>query len=168
MNQKEKQKIIDERVKNGKIQPLYIPELLEFVGKLTKKEEKISTLQNNDTKALREIFRLTFSPDVNFMLEHKEVKDLEFEDIDIADYSLAPSTLFREFKRLSIFTNEKGQNLRKTKLKILLSQMFSGMYKEDIDLVKAVFTRKLPYKGITANLVKDTFPGLIPEKPQAV
>ena len=157
----EVQKQLDAKSRAGKI-PLFIPEILEFVGKLPKKADKIEVLQNNDSKALQEVLRLTFDPSIKFRLKTKEARAIPFEDMDIADYPLAPTTLFREAKRLHYYTSES--NVREEKLKIMLSQLYSSLYVDDADLVRAMFSKKLPYKGITFSLIKEAFPAQWPEK----
>ena len=158
----ETQVILDDKVRKGNI-PLYIPEILEFVGELKSRKDKIETLRNNNSVALREILRLTYSDEVEWIITPAYAKEIEFHDMDINDYPLAPSTLYREFKRLNIFTTERGSNLRESKINILLSQMYSSLYEPEIKLIQAMVTRKLPYNGVTEKLVRETFPNLLPD-----
>ncbi len=162
MNKKEKQEILNQKALRGGMN-LFIPEIFEFVGTTKSKDDKLAILRNNSSPAMLTILRLTYSSDITFLMSFNEVKKIEFEDMDIADYTLAPSTLYREHKRLNIYTNERGLNLRKTKLHILMSQLLSSLYNDDREIVIHMHKRKLPFNGLTENLVREAFPDLLPE-----
>ncbi|NDB83826.1 MAG: hypothetical protein EB127_14045, partial [Alphaproteobacteria bacterium] len=60
---------------------------------------------------------------------------------------------------------EGGNNdLTKLKREQLFIGLLESLDKEDAKLLCAVKDKKLPYKGITQQVVKDAFPGLIQEK----
>lgn len=162
MNAEEKQEYLNQKALSGKIQ-MYIPEVFDFIAELKTKEEKMEAIKNNYSPAMGTILRLAYSPDVTFLLTKKEVAAIKYEKMDIPHHSSAPITLFSEHKRLNIFTNERGSNLRKEKLSILLSQMFSSMHDDDIKIIKNMMNRKLG-KGITEAFVREVFPELLPAK----
>ena len=53
-------------------QPLF-SEILEKVGKLTTKKEKVAYLQQNNTDALRMVIKSSFDPEMNWLLPEGDV-----------------------------------------------------------------------------------------------
>jgi hypothetical protein len=147
---------LTDKAKKG-LRSLYIPELLEVVANAPE-EERIQILKNNDGPALKELFRLTYT-DIEFLLTPEEVEAVKFEDIDIPAYSAAPCSLYSEHRRFNIFTPERGSNLRKSKLEILLSQMLSSLYAPERDVFVGLFSKK-PLNGVTKEMAQEVYPDL--------
>ena len=83
--------------------------------------------------------------------------------MDIRDYDLAPQTLFLLAKRrLFAFTNcREGGVISKEKVIRNLGMIFSSLHHEEVELLKQVINRKIKANGLTANLVREAFPGLL-------
>lgn len=155
-----------ELVKKGKSKRLYIPEILEALNHFNKKNDKIAVLKHNNSTALKEILRLVYSPTVKFKLKYSEVKNIAYEDLRIDDYGMAPATLYKEYRLLKYCVDNNKNNVRPEKLKVIISQLFSSLCKEEVELVKNIFKKKLPYNGLTEALVRDVYPEFFPDKPK--
>lgn len=155
----EKNKEYFDRIKAGKIKPLYVPEILEAAAHYKKVEDKIEVLLNNDCPAIREVLRLAYDPDVEFTIGHKEAKKIEYHHMDVPDYDQAAGTLHTEWKRLKYITTDSAFNMPKTKQMNLLAQIFTILHQPEIDLIRAMIKgRNLPYEGITEKVTRRCWP----------
>ena len=158
--EKEREVYFD-RVRRGKIDPIYVAEILEAAAYYKSKEEKAEVLLANDCPALREYLRLTFDPDIEWTITYKEMKKIKYYHMDIADYSLAPSTLHREWKRLKYLTTDQDYKLTHEKKCQLLANMFEVLHQPEIDLIKASMQgRSLPFTGVTEKLTRMCWPNI--------
>ena len=146
---------------------LSIPEILEQVAAAPTKAEKIATLQKYNNPTLRDILRLNFDPNVEIDLP---AGPAPFKtDRSIVDNSLTESNLYNEARRLYLI--EKGHpkrapGLKKIQVENIFIQILEGIHWSEADLLNLVKDKKLAgaYKGLTAALVSEAFPGLLTEK----
>jgi hypothetical protein len=152
---------------------VYFPEIFEEVGKAKTRKEKIAILHKyRDVKGFYEILKLCYDPNIHWVITRKDIENLEYEDMDIADYDLAPTTLFLLARRqLKNYTNLRQPPLKKNKVLRLISGHFSSLYYKEVELFKQLVEGRIQEKGLTEKLVREAFPGLLsdpiePPKPK--
>lgn len=133
-------------------------EFLEKVSRLKKNEEKVAALRANDSYVLRVILQAAFDPSVKFLLPP-----------GIPPYT--PSKLFdqenvliREVRKMVYFIEGFYPNLKQTKRETMFIELLETCASKDADMLCYVKDKKLPWKGITLQHVKDALPGLIADE----
>lgn len=138
---------------------LSISEILEKVSRLKAKEDKIAGLRAQESKPLKDVLKYTFDNRIKFLLPEGPVP-----------YTPLPThegqgQLYHESRKLYLFVSFDGvplhPNLNALKRQTLFIQFLESIDPKDADLIVSIKDKKMPYKGITATLVKEAFPGLI-------
>jgi hypothetical protein len=132
-------------------------EIFEDFDKCTTKAERIALLQKYDHKNFREFFIAAFNDSIEF-------------DVEIPTYRPAPEPAGLNFTYLSsevpkLYRFIKGhpsraEGLTGAKQKSLLVVILESLHKDEADLLVKLFKRKLEVKFLTANLVREAFPGI--------
>ena len=136
---------------------LGIFQVLEQASKLKATEEKIDFLRVNNSPSLQIILKYAFDPAI--------VWDLPAGDPPYkpCPYPAQEMRLMAEARRLYLFIKGGNPNLTKLRRESLYIELLESIHPDDAALLNAVKSKKIPYKGITAKLIKETFPGLIVE-----
>jgi hypothetical protein len=136
-----------------------ISEILALCAKQTSTKDKIDVLQRNDCIPLRVILSYALNPNVKWLLPTgtPPYKPSEFLD--------QQGNLYRNIRKINLFV-EGGDHpdMHTIKRETLFIQFLEGLDPEDAKLICSVKDKRIPYKGITANLVNNAFPGLLPDK----
>ena len=159
--------LMNKKLMEGKTGTIYIPELLAKIGEYKTREEKIRVLHANQSPALLKLFDLCYSDDIDWDFSRRDLDHIKIKGkLDIADYDMAPSSLFRMAMKLDMFTNRKKQGNRMSKEKALkvIGEWFSAMHQNDIEVIKQVVDGNFTYKGVTRKLISAAFPQLLPVK----
>jgi hypothetical protein len=137
---------------------LAIYEILQNASKLTKKEEKIQYLRNNYNPVLGNILKYTF--------DNQFIWDLPPGDPPYkpCEYPDSHGMLYTEARKLYLFLRGGNPNLTPFKRETLFINLLETVHPEDAKLLLSVKDKKLPYKGLTLNLIKEAYPGLIDEQ----
>jgi hypothetical protein len=134
------------------------PEIfIEFQTAPTRKE-KIDVLRRYDSGRFREFLFLMFSPNVEFDVEIPKTYKVNHEP-----EGMTMSTLHIEVTRLYRFVKghpKKAVGLTGEKQKNLLINVLESIHKDEAELLIKVMKReaKIPY--LTAQIVKEAFPGI--------
>ena len=134
------------------------PEIfIEFQTAPTRKE-KIDVLRRYDSGRFREFLFLMFSPNVEFDVEIPKTYKVNPEP-----EGMTMSTLHIEVSRLYRFIKghpKKAVGLTGEKQKNLLINVLESIHKDEAELLIKVMKReaKIPY--LTAQIVKEAFPGI--------
>lgn len=122
--------------------------------------DKAALLQQHVSDPLLIILKYAFDPNIKFILPEgaPPFKACEFLDQE--------GRLYAELRRLYLFIEGGNPSLTKAKREYLFIQLLESIDKQDAELLCAVKDKKLPYKGMTAAVVKKAFPGLLPEDEQ--
>lgn len=122
--------------------------------------DKVALLQQNASDPIFIILKYAFDPNIKFILPDgaPPFKPCEFLDQE--------GRLYAELRRLYLFIEGGNPSLTKVKREFLFIQLLESIDKQDAELLVAVKDKKLPYKGLTAAVVKKAFPGLLPEDEQ--
>jgi hypothetical protein len=135
-----------------------VAEFLEKVSKLKKKEEKVVALQHNDSYIIRTILQGAFDPRVKWLLPEgiPPYKPSELVDQE--------NVLIREARRLIHFVEGGNPGLKQLRRETLFVELLESIHPLDAKLLCAMKDKKLPFKGITEDVVKEAFPGLLPDE----
>ena len=134
---------------------LGLAEILENASKLQTRKERAEYLKKHDCRALQDIVQYALHPAISWDLPegnppYKPCVHLDQEQM-----------LYKELKRLRLFVNGGGGNLKKTRLEALFIELLESVHPKDAELVLLMKERKLP-KGITPSIIEEVWPGLIP------
>jgi hypothetical protein len=141
----------------------FIPEVFKLVKEAKTKKDKIAVLHEYQSiKGFYDILKLTYDPKCEWKVTRKEIEHLVYQDMDIAYYDLAPTTLFLEARRrLYNFTNAK--TLKKEKVIKLIARMFSSLYHEEVEFFKCMVDGDI---GVSVAVVREAFPGMLNDDPK--
>jgi hypothetical protein len=141
---------------------LGISEILSQISKIknvAERQNALATCANN--KALMQILHACFHPEVKFVLPDGAPNYTKLEkSVD------AQGTLYREAKKLYLFIEGLAPPMHQLRRETLFVQLLEALDPDDAELLLSVKEKKMPYKGITYDLVASTFPGLLPEDGQ--
>jgi hypothetical protein len=134
-----------------------VAEFLEKVSKLKKKDEKINLLKANDSFVIRTILQGAFDPRIKWLLPEGEPPYKPNELVD------QENVLIHDARKLIHFVEGGSPGLKQIKREALFIEMLETVTPSDAKLLVAIKEKKLPWKGITPDIVKEAFPGLLPE-----
>jgi hypothetical protein len=131
-------------------------EFLEKVSKLKKKDEKVEALKYNNSYALRTILQAALDPRLKFLLPEGEPP---YKPNDLPDQE---SVLLRECRKLVYMIEGPYPNLKQVKREQMFIELLENVAPADAKMLCAIKDKKLPFKGITEDMVREAFPGLLP------
>jgi hypothetical protein len=133
---------------------LSISELLQKTDNLPSKKEKIEFLRAQANKPFLEILRHFLDPSIKFLLPEKvNYRFNEFTDCD--------SVLYAKARELYLFVEGGHPTLTQDKRDKLWRLFLEALSPSDALLMLEIRNKKLPYKTVTEELIKEAFPGLI-------
>lgn len=138
---------------------LGIAEILEQISKIPKKVDKLTELQKHaGNSTLLTILQGAFDPRIEWLLPEGVPP---FKKNDLHDLE---NVLYAEVRKLYLFVKGGNDNLKPLRREALFIQLLESLAPADADLLCAIKDKKMPYKGITQQLVKEAFPGLLPNE----
>jgi hypothetical protein len=135
-------------------------EFLENVSKLKKRDDKIEALRFNNSYELRTILQGAFDSRIKWLLPETNppYKANELQDQE--------AVLLREMRKLSYFV-EGGQPVKsQAQREVMFIQLLENVAPADSILLLAIKDKKLPWKGIDEQMVREAFPDLLPVESQ--
>ena len=137
---------------------LGIAEILKLASEQKTKQDKINILHKHSNDSLLKVLKHAYCPSIKFVLPEgtPPYKENVFDDCQ--------PMLYQEIRRMYLFVEGGNNDLTKLKREQLFIGLLESLDKDDAKLLCAVKDKKLPYKGITPQIIKDAFPGLIQEK----
>jgi hypothetical protein len=132
-----------------------VSEFLENVSKFKKKEEKVKVLQENDHFAIKTILQGAFDPRITWLLPEG---DPPYKPSDLVDQE---NVLIHDVRKLVHFIEGGNPNLKQNKRESMFVEMLETIAPADAKLLCAIKEKKLPWKGITPEIVREAYPGLI-------
>lgn len=134
-----------------------VAEALARIDKIKTKPKRIEELAKyKDDFPIKVILDLVYNPKIEFLLPetnppykptHKESDSQNVLKHDVR-------------KLVYVINTPEGKNLRQLKRETLFIEMLESVDPDDALLLLSVKNKKLPYKGITADVVKKAFPGI--------
>jgi hypothetical protein len=138
--------------------PKKISTLIKEAAAIKDRQKKIDFLRwNSDNPGLRAVFTGVFDPTVKWLLPKGKVPYGRNRLVDQG------GQLYNELRKLYLFIEGGNNNLQQHRREELFIQLLERIDPEDAELMECVKDKKLPVKGITADIVREAFPGLLPD-----
>jgi hypothetical protein len=133
-----------------------VAEFLDKVSKLKKREEKVNALRNNNTFPVRTVLQGAFDPRIKWLLPEGTPP---YKVNDLVDQE---NVLIRDSRKLIYFVEGSGHNLKPLKRETMFVEFLESLAPKDAELILSIKEKKLPFKGITEDIVREAFPELFP------
>lgn len=134
-------------------------EILEKFEAAETRKEKILILQQSADARFKEFLRMAFSPDVEFDVEIPQYKP------SLSPAGLNDCYLHQEVGKFYRFIKnhpERPNGFGGKKQQNILIAILEGLHKDEADLLCRLIKKDLKVKFLTENLVRETFPELLP------
>ena len=136
-----------------------LPIVFSEIAKARTKAKKKEILTAYDCTALREILRHAFDPNIKFILPPGAPPIAKYlGDVDEPN----PTYLHYHIRKLYLFIEGGREGLTDMKREMLFTHILEGIHPSEVELLLQVKDKKIKCRGLTYNLVKETFPNLIP------
>ena len=134
--------------------PLF-SEVLEKVGKLKTKKQKIDYLRENNTDALRMVVKSSFDPNIVWELPEGPVP----YQPNAAPEGTEHTVLASEARKLYNVVRGGNGALNQNKREMMFVQILEGLHKDEANMIVAAKDKSLHkmYKGLSAAVVKEAF-----------
>ena len=134
--------------------PLY-SEVLEKLGKLKTKKQKVKYLQDNNSDSLRMVIKSSFDPKIVWLLPEGPVP---YVPNDAPEGTEHTDLAYEARKLYNFITGGNGQ-ISQNKREALFVQMLEGLHPDEAELLVAAKDKALhkEYKGLSTNVVKEAF-----------
>ena len=128
----------------------------EIASKSKKDEKKKILLKYANNGAFREILRYAFDPNIKFLLPPGNPPYNS-----IVDESDNPTYLYGLVRKLYLFIEGGNPNLKTNRREYLFIELLESLHPSEAELLLQVKDKKIKCRGLTYNLVKETFPNLL-------
>ena len=134
---------------------LTVHEIFTKINNAKDKPKKIEVLKQYDNSAIRQLLKAAFDPKIQWDLPEGEPPYIKNE----APAGTEHTSLISESKRLYHFIVGGNNQINKLKKETMFVQMLEGLQEKDAEVLMAIKNKKLNtlYKGLTAQMVKETF-----------
>mgnify|MGYP006270831009 CR=1 FL=1 len=134
-----------------------IAEFFDNLSKIKKREDRVNVLRQNDHFAIKTILQGAFDPKIKWLLPEGNPP---YKVNDLVDQE---NVLIKDCRKLIYFVEGGHPNLKQQKREAMFIELLETVTPADAKLLCAIKDKKFPYKGVTADVVKEAFPGLIAE-----
>ena len=135
---------------------LSISEIIDATSNLKTDEDKVAFLQKNKSQAMLTLLRVQYDKSVELHIDESNIPDYK-PSVYPDSYGL----LYKEYRMMYyLIKGMKGETLSQERRIKLAYQVLETIDKNDAEYFKNVLL-KVPSKGITLNIIKQAFPGLI-------
>lgn len=137
---------------------LSLPTIFADIAKAKNKEEKKKVLLENDSVALKSLLGAAFDPNIKFLLPPEAPP---YRDYQGDTNEPNPTYLYSQIRKLYLFIEGGRDDLNQVKREQIFITMLEAIHPREAELLLQVKEKKIKCKGLTYNLVKDTFPNLL-------
>ena len=132
-----------------------VHEIFTRINNAKDKPAKIAILKQFDNNAMRQLLKAAFDPKIKFDLPEGNPPYIKNE----APAGTEHTSLASEARKLYHFIVGGNNTINKLKKETMFIQMLEGLHEQDAEVLMAIKNKNLnnTYKGLTANLVKETF-----------
>lgn len=132
-----------------------VHEIFTKINNAKDKTGKIAILKQFDNQAMRQLLKAAFDPKIKFDLPEGNPPYIKNE----APAGTEHTSLASEAKKLYHFVVGGNNAINKLKKETMFIQMLEGLHEADAEVLMSIKNKNLnnTYKGLTANLVKETF-----------
>lgn len=134
---------------------LSISEILSRADKLPTDREKIDFLRTHQSVPLYTVLKNAMDPSVVFLLPEGA------PPYKPNPYPGQELRLYAEIRRLYIFIEGQSPDIKRARREQLFIEILEAISPQDAQLLIAMKDKRMPYDGITVDLVNQAFPGLI-------
>lgn len=133
-----------------------IAEFFENISKLKKRSDKVHILKMNDSFQVRTILQGAFDPRIKWQLPSGTPP---YTPTTLVDQE---NVLIHGCRKLIYFVEGGAPNLKQLKRESMFIELLETVTPADAKLLCAIKDKKMPYKGITVDIVREAFPDLLP------
>jgi len=133
-----------------------VAEFLEKVSKLKKKEDKVAALKMNDSYVIRTILQGAFDPRIRWLLPPGTPPYRVSQLVD------QENVLIKDARKLVYFVEGGGDNLKPLKRESMFVEFLEALAPADAVMLCSIKEKKLPWKGITVDIINEAYPNFIP------
>ena len=133
-----------------------VAEFLEKLSKLKKREDKVEALRMNDSYVLRTILQGAFDPRIEWLLPPGTPP---YKPSPLVDQE---NVLIKDARKLAYFVRGGGDNLKPLKRESMFVEILEAVAPADALMLCAIKDKKLPWKGITVDIINEAYPNFIP------
>ena len=132
-----------------------VHEIFTKINNAKDKPQKIAVLKQFDNQAMRQLLKAAFDPKIKFDLPEGNPPYIKNE----APAGTEHTSLASEARKLYHFVVGGNNQITKLKKETMFIQMLEGLHGDDAEVLMAIKNKTLNnvYKGLTENLVKETF-----------
>ena len=132
-----------------------VHEIFTKINNAKDKPQKIAVLKQFDNQAMRQLLKAAFDPKIKFDLPEGNPPYIKNE----APAGTEHTSLASEARKLYHFVVGGNNQITKLKKETMFIHMLEGLHGDDAEVLMAIKNKSLnnAYKGLTANLVKETF-----------
>ena len=141
-------------------------EIFEEVGKVTKISDKVSILQDHESDGVKAILRGAYDSRIDWLVPNTPppYTPNESPSFDLADSKLEIAAMeLGKFANFNGNPTNQSRNISQIQRENHFIQLLESLHESEAEILQNVIKRKLPYKGLTPNLVNQAFPNLLPE-----
>jgi len=144
---------------------LLVPEILQQASEIKNEKERIDFLKrHSDNKLLMYVLALNFDPSMQFDLP-PGAPPFKRTPLPIG---MAETNLYAESRRLYLFIKDhprRPKNVKQQRTETLFIQMLEGINAVEADFLVVLKDKQLhrSYRGVTAAVVRQAFPGVLPD-----
>src|SRR6056300_1002435 len=132
-------------------------EMLQNIANAKSRKEKIDLVKSYvDTyQSFADYLRCVFDPRINFLLPESR------PPFDLANEEHVPSTWHKQHMNLKYFV-KGGPNIHELKRETMFIGLLESVHPQDAEILVTMLAKKTECKGLTAALVKEASPQLLP------
>ncbi len=130
---------------------LMMSEILEQASELKTKQQKIDFLRKHYSKQLHFVLMHAFDPRIKFLLPET---DPPYTPLQTGE---GQGMLYSQARKMYLFLEGCPTPLTQTKRELLFIQFLESIDPKDAKLILSIKNKKLLYKTITEQLIKEAF-----------
>jgi len=132
-----------------------VHEIFTQINNAKDKPKKIEVLKKYDNPAIRQLLKAAFDPKIEWDLPEGNPPYIANE----APAGTEHTSLLSEARKLYHFIKGGNNTINKLKKETMFVQMLEGLQQKDAEVLIAIKNKNLNniYKGLTAQMVKETF-----------
>jgi hypothetical protein len=136
-------------------------EIFEEFEKAPSKNEKVDVLKNNYSPVLYAVLQFAFHPGIEFVVDK-----VPYYKPDDSPPGLGYSSIGQELERIYLFIKDHPRTpsgLTPERRDKILIQMLEALEAKEAIVLMNMIKKDLKIKGLTPKIVKEAFPGILPD-----
>ena len=144
------------------VQDASVAEILSEASKLKSKKDKVEFLsQYKNRKDMEHIVKGAYHPAIVWLVPDGPLPEgVELSDVPAVD--LADDRLIRAHRQFQYLV-KGGPDMKQAQREDIYLNLLRAVHASEAELLMSVVGKKLPYKGLTRNLMLEIFPEWLPK-----